>query len=184
VLAWAHFGGSTGKSGEGERKRMNESLLSLCKWLENTSLARGLEGAPYLFPILSAGHFFSFFLLIGTTVAVDLRLLGLASRRHTASQLAQQLFPWTWTGLGIASLTGFLMFMPDARTFVSSSFFLTKMLVTVLAGAFVLLIQWNVRKWELSAATLPLAKVMAAVSLLLWIGAILAAAEVPIQTGQ
>jgi hypothetical protein len=117
-------------------------------------------------------------------VTVDLRLLGLASLRQTASELAEQLFPWTWTGLGLVFLTGFLMFVPDATTFLNSSFFLQKLLVTLLGMIFVLLIQWNVRKWERLKAATPVGKMMAAISLLLWMGTILLAVHVPLQTCQ
>ena len=161
---------------------MHDLLLSFGNWLENTPLDQLLDSMPGLGPFLTAAHFFGFFLVIGTTVAVDLRILGLAPRRQSASELAEQLFPWTWTGLGLVFLTGFLMFVQDATTFLNSSFFLQKLFVALLGTIFVFLIQWNVRKWERPPAAASLAKVMATISLLLWLGTILLAAHVPLQT--
>ena len=163
---------------------MHDWWMSLGLWLENSSVAYAAVNWSLLGDILTISHFFSFFLVVGTTAAVDLRLLGLVARDHSASQLAEQLFPWTGLLWGTAVLSGLMMFVPSATTFFNSSFFFIKLLVTVLATAFVPFIQWNVRKWDQSGAIPALAKLMAAVSLMLWIGAILGGTHVPVQTCQ
>ena len=134
---------------------MQDWLLSFGAWLENSPMAYAVVNWGVLADIVTVSHYFSFFLVVGTSATVDLRLLGLAGRRQTASQLADQLFPWTWTALGIAVLSGFLYLAPSATAFFRSSFFFIKLLVTLLAGVFVLLIQRNVRKWDQQPATPP-----------------------------
>ena len=74
-------------------------------------------------------------MVVGTSVAVDLRILGIGARRQTASELAEQLFPWTWVFLGIVAITGFLYVAPSARLFFSSSFFFIKLLMPALSRA-------------------------------------------------
>ena len=161
---------------------MYEAFLAFGDWLENSPIAYAVVKWGLLSDICWVGHFLSFFLVIGTSVAVDVRLLGLGARRLTASELAEQLFPWTWTGLGLAFLTGFLYLTPSAWIFFRSSFFFVKLLLTALAAVSVLLIQLNVRKWDRQGALPPMAKVMAVVSLLLWISVLIAGTHVPVQT--
>ena len=161
---------------------MYDSLLAFGNWLEKSPMAYAVVEWDLLSDFCWVGHFFSFFLVVGTSVAVDVRLLGLGARRQTASELAEQLFPWTWAGLGLATLTGFLYLTPSAWIFFRSSFFFIKLLLTFLAAVSVLLIQWNVRKWDRQSALPPLAKVMAVISLLLWISVLIAGTHVPVQT--
>src|SRR5882672_2532360 len=84
-------------------------LLTLCKWLEQTSVGAGVRESLWLFPAIETVHLFGIILLVGSTVAFDLRLLGFALREHSVSRLASRLLPWAWIGfavqvLGIASV--------------------------------------------------------------------------------
>jgi len=156
--------------------------MSVGQWIENSPVSYAEVHWGPLTDFSIAGHYFSFFMVVGTSVAVDLRLLGLGARSRKASELAEMLFPWTWTFLGVVVLTGFLYFAPSASTFLNSSFFFLKLLLTALASVWVVLIQRNIRKWDEAAATPPLAKLMAIISLLLWIGTILVGTHVPVET--
>jgi len=53
-----------------------------------------------MFPIVAAVHYFSTFLLLGTIVFFNLRLLGVAGQRQPLAQVAEEVFPWVWTGTG------------------------------------------------------------------------------------
>ena len=157
---------------------MHDSLLSFCQWLEQLSWVTAVANSPTMSPAVAVAHFFSFFLLVGTIAVIDLRLLGLAGRRQTLTQLAEPLFPWTWTGLGIAVLSGFLMFAPEAASLFYNAFFWVKLLVILPGVAFALIVQRNLRRWEELPAMPFLAKLAAFISLALWIGILLAALEV------
>jgi len=157
-------------------------LMSVGEWIETSPIAYAEIEWGLLTDFSIVGHYFGFFMVVGVNLAVDLRILGVRGRNRTASELAEQFFPWAWRFLGIVVLTGSLYLSPSARAFFSSSFFLLKLLLMLLAIVSSLLIQWNVRKWEQAPATPLLAKVLAVVSLLLWIGTILAGTHVPIQT--
>ena len=127
-------------------------------------------------------HYFSLFLLVGSIVLIDLRILGLAARRRNATQFAEELFPWMWTGLVLNFLSGFLLFAGDAATFYVNWVFHIKLAVILLAVIFGVIVQWNVGKWDRPPAIPVSAKVLAFVSLALWIGSILASVEVPALT--
>jgi hypothetical protein len=153
-------------------------FLSFCQWLEHARLIETIDDSTWLYPAIEATHFFSFFLLVGTIVFVDLRVLGLAGRRESLSQIAEQLFPWTWISLGLAVVTGFLMFATEATAFLPSGYFRIKLLVILAGVLFAAIIQRNASRWDQSAGVPATARLTALISLLLWIGVILAATEV------
>jgi small-conductance mechanosensitive channel len=151
--------------------------VNFFQWLEHTSVITTISNSKWMYPAVEVTHFFSLFLLVGTAAVVDLRLLGLAVRQ-SASELAEQLFPWSWIGLGLCVLSGFFMFAASATGFVVNTQFLIKMVVTVVAIAVGVLVQRSTPKWDQPSGTPLLAKVTAVISLALWIGAILMAAEI------
>ena len=160
---------------------MNVLVNSFGHWLQDSPLAYVMDNSSILAVSVSIAHYLSFFLLVGTSVMVDLRILGVAGRNQGVSQFARQFLPWTWAGLCVAVITGFLEFTPDAVTFFSINWFYAKLSV-VLGGALLLfVIHTNVRKWDDSSGVPLVAKLIAGISLLLWIAAILSATEVPQQ---
>jgi hypothetical protein len=117
--------------------------------------------------------------LVGTGVFVDLRILGLGGRRQMISQLSGHLFPWTWTGLALVVPTGFIMFAGQATTFYPALVFRIKILELLVALAFGVIVQRNIPQWDRLPAIPAGVKLLAVLSLLLWVGAILAGLEVP-----
>ncbi|HLJ23131.1 MAG TPA: hypothetical protein VKT71_03425 [Candidatus Acidoferrales bacterium] len=154
-------------------------LLNWCDWLQHSWWVASLDGSVALSVLVELGHYFGFFLIVGSIVVVDLRILGLAGRGHDAARLAGQLFPVMWTGLFFALLTGFLMFADDAVALFPNPVFRIKLLVVLLAVIFGAIVQWRVGRWDRFARIPVSAKCLAAVSLALWIGAILSSVEVP-----
>jgi len=154
-------------------------FLSLCERLQQADWVAAINNSVAASVFVELTHYFSFFLLVGTIVMVDLRILGLAGRRQTAAQLAGQLFPLMWTALGFAVLSGFILFAGDAVTFFPNPVFRAKMGIILLAVISGLLVQRNATKWEELPAAPLRAKCAAVISLALWIGAILAAVEIP-----
>jgi hypothetical protein len=142
-----------------------------------------LATTGWLYSSVSVIHYFTLFFFIGTIVLVDLRILGLAGRGQTISLLADQLLPWTWIGLTLAMISGFLLFTTDAGDYAPDHVFQAKMLVILLALIFTVIVHRGQRKWNQLPA-IPLGvKVIAALSLLLWLGAILAGVDIAALSG-
>ena len=154
---------------------MSDLLLSFGKLLEQTPGLGPFEEIYWLSGGVFAVHYFSFFFSVGTMAIVDLRLLGLAGRGQAVTPLAERLRPWTLTGMGIAFLSGFIMFAPDATDFFYSTLFCIKLLAALLAVVFTFKVYWNVRKWDQAPAIPIRAKLTAFISLALWLGVIFAA---------
>ena len=114
---------------------------------------------------------------------VDLRVLGAVGRRQDAKQLADWLFPWIWISLGLNVLSGFVMFAGTAPSYYGNDIFYDKLMIILLAVIVNLVVQQQVPKWNQLSAMPAGAKLLAFVSIMLWIGAIIAGVEVPALTG-
>jgi hypothetical protein len=153
-------------------------LLSLCESLEQVPWIRTINSTAWMISIVWLIHYLGVFLMVGTIVFLDLRILGFAGKGHNVAQLAGGLLPWTWTGLGMVVLSGSLMFAGQATTFYSAPFFRIKIAWLVLA-LFCLVAQRKMPRWDQMQDLPRGAKWLAMASLVLWIGAILASLEVP-----
>jgi len=158
-------------------------LLHLCRWLQDTPFIAAINGTAWTAAALEIVHYFSMFILVGSMVIVDLRVLGLVGRRQDATQLADWLFPWIWASLALNVLSGFFMFAGSATAYYGNDIFYDKMTVFLLAIVANIIVQKKVRKWNLLPAMPAWAKLIAVVSIGLWIGAIIAGVEVPALTG-
>ena len=158
-------------------------LLHLCRWLQDNAFIAIINGTAWTAAAIEIIHYFSMFILVGSMVIVDLRVLGLVARRQEAAELAGQLFPWIWISLALNFLSGFLMFAGSAIAYYRNGVFYDKIAIIVLAIAMNIFVQQKVRKWDQLPAIPAWAKWIAVVSICLWIGAIVAGVEVPALTG-
>ncbi len=151
----------------------------LCEWLEQIPWIVTITNSAVLISLVWLVHYIGFFLLVGTTAVVDLRILGAAARNQKLAPLAGQLFPFAWTGLGMVIVSGLIMFAGQATTFYPTAVFRIKMGIVLLAFIFGVIVQRKSLVWGLAPSVPAAAKWLAFVSLALWIGAILAGLEVP-----
>ena len=127
-------------------------------------------------PIAESLHFIGLSLLIGTIGVFDLRLLGLARRIPIAAM--HRLIPWGLLGFGINAVTGLSFLLTEPDQYVYNPSFHFKLLFIVAAGlnalAFYLTSYRRLTADGASLDATPTAKVIAAVSLSLWISVIVA----------
>jgi hypothetical protein len=138
---------------------------AIFEWLSTSPWANAMNGPEWAFPVVQSIHFMGFALSIGTIAIVDLRLLGLAMRRQTASQLAADLAPWTVAGFAVMLITGFLMFSADAVVYHVNPSFQFKMMCLAVA----LLFHFTIHRRATGSKVSPIAAGMAgALSIVLW----------------
>ena len=142
-----------------------------------------LAQTGWLYVTVSVIHYFTLFFFIGTFALVDLRVLGVAGRNQTIAQLAEQLLPWAWIGFALAMISGTLLFTTDAGDYAPDKVFEAKMLVILGAFIFTVLVHRGIRRWNQLPATPTAAKVIAGISLALWIGAIFAGVDIAALSG-
>jgi len=153
-------------------------MIGLCKWLEQTSVGMTVRDSLWLFPTVETLHLFGIVLLVGSTSALDLRLLGLSLRNQPVSTVAGRLLPWAWVGFLVQIVTGVLLFSSEATKCYVNLAFRLKMLMILLAGVNAVVFHWtayrSVGKWDDAPGTPLGAKLAGSFSLLLWFGIVAA----------
>jgi hypothetical protein len=127
-------------------------------------------------PIMESMHFIGLSMLVGCIGVFDLRLLGLGKRIPIAA--AHKLVPWGLAGFAINITSGSTFLLTEPNQYIYNPSFHFKVLFVTLAGLNALsfyAISWR----RATAAGAPpdapaYAKLVAAVSLSLWIGVIVA----------
>jgi len=102
-------------------------MASVLAQLEHSSLAIWIHesGLLYGYPLILFLHTLGLSTVVGLNVAIDLRLLGVASRVPLAS--LDKLFGLLWTGFGLTAATGVLLFVADATKHASNPAFFVKL---------------------------------------------------------
>ena len=142
--------------------------------LQHAGWVSTLATSRWIYGLVSVIHHSAVLFSIGTIVLLDLRILGgnqSAAYHDAVSALAEQLRPWAWIGCGCAVISGFLLFASQAAAYVAATPFRVKMLIIVLAVIAAL------------AAERSHTKLLALISIVLWLGALLAAVEISELTG-
>lgn len=147
-------------------------VQSLCQWLYDIPVITALRESDDVFPILETVHVLGICLLVGTIATVDLRLTGWILRDQPVTRVFRALLPYTWTGFGLMLVTGLPLFAAESIKLYGNPAFRLKLLLLALAGCNALVFHkasWNgVVQSEPSGAVPRRAKVIAAISLLLW----------------
>jgi hypothetical protein len=151
--------------------------------LEQTPWVQTMGSTGWIYSTIAVTHYVAMFWCIGSIALVDLRVMGLAARKQTVGELAQMLFPWAWIGFALAMISGFLMFAPAAGDWAPSRGFHIKLTLIALAVVFAAIVQASAPRWSQASGTPSVAKIIALLSLLLWIATILAASEIPALEG-
>jgi Family of unknown function (DUF6644) len=151
--------------------------------LEQSTWVKTLAETGWMYATVSVIHYLTMFWFIGSMAVVDLRVMGVAARKRNLTEFAGQIFPWAWTGLVLAILSGFLMFATDAGDWAPDRVFHWKLALIALSIVFAILVQRSVPKWAEAPEIPTSAKVIAAIALLLWVVTILSASEIPAMEG-
>ena len=155
---------------------MNDVVLAVCGWLENTSWAITVRESPLAYPVMQWIHFVGLSLWLGACLTVDLRLIGVGQRRQTAAELSNGLFAWKWIGFGVAFVGGFLLFSAYATMYLSNAaFFLKVAILTPLALMWHLVVQKRAGAWTEAGHTSAIGKWAGVIELVLWILVVTAA---------
>lgn len=143
-------------------------------WLSKTPFSLGISDSTWIVPLSQIIHFFGLALLFGMAGMLDLRMLGLG-KGIAIGEFSRRMVPWAGFGFLLNLVTGLIMFMGAPYMFVHNRAFGFKMLFIAVAGLNVLAfyVTGLARKVEAlgSAEDAPWgAKIIAGVSLVVWIG--------------
>jgi len=158
-------------------------MRSICEALQHSKTLLTILGWAPFAAGLEVIHYVGVFIMVGSFVLVDLRVMGIAARKRGVGEFAAQLFPYAWTGVAMVALSGFLMFTTSAADYYSDPTFHKKMLVTALALITAGIIQVGAPKWDRMPSIPLTAKVVAFICLVLMFGAIIEGNLVPAISG-
>jgi hypothetical protein len=151
--------------------------------LEQTGWVKTFGSTGWMYASVSVVHYLTLFWCIGSMAVVDLRVMGIAARKRSLSELSAQLFPWAWTGLILACISGFFMFATAAGDWAPDPIFHLKLGMIAISIVLAIFVQLGVPKWAAAPEIPAWARILAAFALLFWIGTILMASEIPAMEG-
>jgi hypothetical protein len=141
--------------------------------IENTGIGTAVRESTWLFPTIETAHVLSIVLVVGSIMVVDLRLLNIASRRRSVSELLNEVLPWTWLAFACAAITGSMLFSSAAAKYAKDAPFRIKMVLLLLAAINMAIFHLGsyrkVALWDRASMTPTGARVAGGVSLLLWV---------------
>lgn len=154
------------------------SLLDLCASLEATKFAITIAESEWLFPTIETIHVIALTLVVGSIAMLDLRMLGVTTRKLGVAELSAEVLPWTWGAFIVAAITGSLMFTSAATKYYANIPFRMKMVLLVCAGLNMMIFNATalrrVGDWNMAVPTPRAARIAAALSLLFWISIVFA----------
>jgi hypothetical protein len=151
-------------------------LDDILAFVAQSPVAQSLKSSRFVYPLVNAAHILGLATLFGSILCLDLRLLG-AFRSVPAQPLARYLPRVAAFGLGVAIVTGALLFTVEPQDYAANPAFLTKAALVGLGAAHAVYLH-STRRWraltqgggEIEAGL----RISAALSLALWTAAIVA----------
>ncbi len=144
--------------------------------IEYSSLGITIAESTWMFPTLETVHVIALVTVIGMIAIVDLRLVGVGSKALAVTKLSKDTLPWVWGAFVLAALTGSLLFVSKATSYVANPYFLWKMVMMALAGINMMYFHCftyrTVEHWDLDPSVPFAAKLAGALSLIFWLAVV------------
>lgn len=153
-------------------------MQALIHWIMGTSASKTVANVAWIIPAVQTIHILAISVVISTMAMLDLRLMGLTGKRYTIRTVADRFLPWMWRSVIVLLVTGVILITGEPDRALGNWVFQTKMALLIA----VLSISWGLRRalmrdltpWERGSSHETAAKVTGLVSLLLWIGIVVA----------
>ena len=137
-----------------------------------------LGNVPGLPPITQSFHILGIACVTGSSIFLNLRILGIAVPSQNVSEMIQRLMPWTWWALLVNLLTGSVFVIARPLRYYFNPVFAIKFSLLVPALVLAFVIHYLSRRepgyWEMSQGRRLALGAIALVSLVLWVGVVLA----------
>ena len=149
-------------------------MMELLASLESSEFASWLResGSIWAYPAVLTLHTLGLGVLVGASTVIDLRLLGAAP--NIPLEPLRRLFPIMWAGFWVNAISGALLFITDATTKGTTRVFMAKLAIIAVAVIVLAAIRRSVFARDVLAGATPMTvKALAAVSLALWLAAII-----------
>jgi hypothetical protein len=132
-----------------------------------------LSNVPGFPPVIQTVHILGVTAVMGSIVMLDLKVLGLALPSQSTGELVRRVMPWMWWALPVQAVSGLVLVLARPLRYAVNPVFGLKFTVMIpailLAAIFHLASIKDPYFWERSPGRRATAKVIAGLSLVLWI---------------
>jgi hypothetical protein len=147
-------------------------ILSFAQWLQSTWMFTELRYSWYVYPAVMSTHLLGIALFGGLVLMTNLRLLGLAMRTHSVTDVVNQFRVPKRIGLIVVATCGILMLGSKAEEYYYNVFFRIKLgllaLMFIHGWIFRKSVYYNTEEIDNSPIIPGRAKLAACLSLVLW----------------
>jgi hypothetical protein len=145
-------------------------IKEFCEWLAATPLSQNIQDAFWVIPTVQTVHIVSIAIVMTSMAMLDLRLVGVAGRRQTLTEMAHRFLPWVWTALVVLLCSGSILIIAEPGRELQNVMFWIKMSSIAAAVVLTLIFQQVLRRdkgyWDRHRTA---AVLLGSVSLLLWV---------------
>lgn len=137
-----------------------------------------IKTVDWVIPTVQTVHILSISIVMSAAAMVDLRVLGVLLRGQPLAAVAYRFVPWIWWTLIVLLLSGSTLIIGEPGRSLRNPAFILKM--SMLAAVLVLTLIFhrglrrNDRFWEISSGRRISGRLLAAVSLVFWVGIVFA----------
>jgi hypothetical protein len=155
-----------------------QSLDRFCAWLDQTPLSQTIQTTGWVVPTVQTVHILAVAAVMASILMIDLRLLGVLGREQPVARVSERFRPVIWWTLPILLASGILMIIGEPVRSIENPIFQLKMALLVTAIIVTLSYQVPLGRdpafWDLTGSRRGVARIIAVLSLLLWVGIVFA----------
>lgn len=141
--------------------------------IEYSPMGISIAESLWAFPTIETVHVIALVTVLGTLLVMDLRMLGVASTAVPIRKVSDDTLKWTWMAFVVAAISGTLLWISKAHSYMINPYFLWKMGLMALAGLNMLFFHFvtykTVDQWDTLASPPMAVKLSAVLSLVLWV---------------
>jgi hypothetical protein len=149
------------------------SVAEFSQWVQGLDFFTSLRESALAYPIIMSLHLSSIAVFGGLILLTDLRLLGVAMRSMTVSDIIAQTRNWKRIGFVVMITCGILLGGAKLDKYYDNPYFQLKLLFLLLVGVHALVfhrsVYGNAAELDRAPSIPPIAKTAACLSLVLWI---------------
>jgi Family of unknown function (DUF6644) len=147
--------------------------MQFLEWLQSTGIALFVRESMWGYPAVLSSHAIGMAIVVGMVLMICIRVLGFAPRIPIAS--FERLFTVARLGVALNVISGIMLFMADAPRFAANRLFQLKIALIIVGAISVWILLREVMNGPQGEAVItPRAKIVAALSIIFWLGAITA----------
>jgi hypothetical protein len=145
-------------------------IPEFCDWLSHTSASNTISTVPWIIPAVQTVHILAVTVVMAPMMMFDLRMMGIAGRGRSISEVADRFIPPIWPSLVVLLLTGAILTVGEPGRELLSDTFRLKMILVLAVSIITFYVQRKLKSdrafWDEHRSG---AIAWAGVSLLMWL---------------